>query len=216
MRKYLSYTLNRDTPTYGNRNRFQIIRNSDISKGDIANDSSISTTLHIGTHIDMPFHFYQDGQTVEDFDIDFWYFNNPLFLEIEPRDLIIYDEVVEQLEKLENIGQDILIIKTGICDIRDSEKFWRENYGFSPNLYDYLIKKFPEIRVIGFDSISISSFQNREEGREAHRRFLNPKRPILILEDMDLREVKILKRVQIVPLRVSNSDGLPCTVIAEW
>ena len=216
MRKYLSYTLNRDTPTYGNRNRFQIIRNSDISKGDIANDSSISTTLHIGTHIDMPFHFYQDGQTVEDFDIDFWYFHNPLFLEIEPRDLIIYDEVIEQLEKLENIGQDILIIKTGICDIRDSEKFWRENYGFSPNLYDYLIKKFPEIRVIGFDSISISSFQNREEGREAHRRFLNPKRPILILEDMDLREVKILKRVQIVPLRVSNSDGLPCTVIAEW
>jgi len=40
----------------------------------------------------------------------------------------------------------------------------------------------------GFDSISVSSFQNRMVGREAHRAFLDPKAPILLLEDIDLRE----------------------------
>jgi len=210
--RFLSYILDRNTPTYGDRNRFISEKRSSIVRGDVANDTHISTTLHIGTHLDMPYHFYQEGQTVEDFPDSFWSFEKPIFLDIQPQNLVIYDEVVEELEKIDNIGQDILIIRTGSCNYRDSEKFWRENYGFSAKLYDYLISRFPDIRVIGFDSISISSFQNRQEGREAHKRFLNPKKPILILEDMDLRGVSNLNRVLIAPFRVADADGIPCTV----
>ena len=215
-KKYLSYLLDSATPTYGNREKLEIFKKSDISKGDIANNSSISTTLHIGTHIDMPYHFYQDGQTIEDFDIDFWNFSKPLFLEIKPKGLLIFDEVVEKLEKIENRQEyDILIVKTGICYIRNDERYWKSNYGFSAELYDYLIDKFPNIRVFGFDSISISSFQNREEGRKAHKRFLNPEKPILILEDMDLQKVKSIYSIEIAPLRVAKSDGIPCTIVGE-
>ena len=213
--RYLSYILDKNTPTYGNRNIFKIEKRCNISTGDIANDSNISTTVHIGTHIDMPYHFYKNGQTIEDFNIDFWNFEKPIFLEIQPRDFLIFDEVVEKLEQIENMGQDILIIKTGICYFREKEKYWKENYGFSEKLYDYLIKHFPQIRVFGFDSISISSFQNRMEGRKAHKRFLNPEKPILILEDMDLRGVTNLVKIQVIPLRIADSDGLPCTVIGE-
>ena len=71
---FLSYILDKNTPTYGNRNRLKQVKKSDISKGDIANDTFISTTVHIGTHIDMPYHFYKDGQTIEDFNADFWVF----------------------------------------------------------------------------------------------------------------------------------------------
>lgn len=213
--KFLSYVLDEKTPTYGDRNRFIFEKRSSIERGDVANDTHISSTVHIGTHLDMPYHFYRNGQTILDFPDSFWDFRRPLFLDIEPRNLLIFDELVERLENIENIGQDILIVRTGSCYYRESEKFWRENYGFSAELYNYLISKFPEIRVIGFDSISISSFQNREEGREAHKRFLNPERPILILEDMDLRDVSTLNRVLIAPLRISNSDGIPCTVFGE-
>lgn len=213
--RYLSYILDKNTPTYGNRNIFKIEKRCNISIGDIANDSNISTTVHIGTHIDMPYHFYKNGQTIEDFNIDFWNFEKPIFLEIQPRDFLIFDEAVEKLEQIENMGQDILIIKTGICYFREKEKYWKENYGFSEKLYDYLIKHFPQIRVFGFDSISISSFQNRMEGRKAHKRFLNPEKPILILEDMDLRGVTNLVKIQVIPLRIADSDGLPCTVIGE-
>ena len=75
---FLSYILDENTPAYGDRNRFLVEKKSDISKGDVANDSSINTTVHIGTHIDMPYHFYEDGQTIEDFSADFWRFTNPL------------------------------------------------------------------------------------------------------------------------------------------
>lgn len=212
---FLSHILDSNTPTYGDRNRFEQIKKSDISKGDVANDTSISTTVHIGTHIDMPYHFFEEGQTIESYDADFWSFKKIITLTIEPLDIIIYDELIKLLNDIEDIGYELLIVKTGICHRRDDEEFWRENYGFDPKVADYLRENFPKIRVIGFDSISVSSFSNRMLGREAHRAFLDPKSPILLLEDMDLRDIdknSKLKELIISPLRIAHCDGLPCTV----
>ena len=186
-----------------------------MSKGDVANDTSISTTVHIGTHIDMPYHFYENGQTIESYDADFWQFKKVLFVEIKPNNLIIHHELLHTLDSIEDIGYELLIVKTGICHRRDSKVFWHDNYGFHADIYDYLQEFFPSLRVLGFDSISVSSIQDRMMGREAHRRFLNPKKPILLLEDMDLTALDArtqLKEVLIAPLRIEQCDGLPCTI----
>jgi len=212
---YLSYILDKNTPTYGDKNRFEQIKKSDMDRGDIANDTSISTTVHIGTHIDMPYHFYKNGETIESFDANFWFFNRVLFLEIKPDGYIVKDELIKKLDSIEDIGYEILVVKTGICYKRESKEFWAENYGFHPDIYNYLVDKFPKIRVVGFDSISVSSLTDRMLGRESHKRFLNPRKPILLLEDMDLREVNKNHTIQeliISPLRISKCDGLPCTV----
>ena len=212
---FLSYILDEQTPTYGNRNKFKQIKKSDISKGDVANDTTIISTVHIGTHIDMPYHFYGNGQTIENFDADFWIFNKPLIIEINQDDLIINKILIDKLNNIEDIGYDILIVKTGICDIRYDENFWKNNYGFHGDIYDILVGKFSSIRVLGFDSVSVSSFANRILGRESHKRFLNPNNPILLLEDMDLRGINKytkLKEVIVSPLRIASCDGLPCTV----
>ncbi len=216
---YLSHVLDENTPTYGNRNKFVCEKKSDISKGDIANDSSINSTVHIGTHVDMPYHFFEDGQTIEDFDIDYFRFNNVLFIDMIPDDLIVKDDLITLLKKQANKDSyDILIVKTGICHKRNSKDFWQTNYGFDLSIAEYLRLNFPNIRVIGFDSISVSSFTNRMLGREFHKAFLNPKQPILLLEDMDLtnlnKDSKIFK-LEIAPLRIAKCDGLPCTIIAE-
>ena len=82
---FLSHILDENTPSYGNRNKFLIEKKSDIQKGDVANDSFIKTTVHIGTHIDMPYHFFENGQTIEDFPADFWLFSKEeiLFLDLK-------------------------------------------------------------------------------------------------------------------------------------
>ncbi len=216
---YLSYILDNNTPTYGNRNRFLCQKKSNISKGDVANDSSIETTVHIGTHIDMPYHFYENGQTIEDFNIDYFRFENILFIDMIPDNIIVNDDLVAILETVDDKNKyDMLVIKTGICNRREQSEFWETNYGFDPNIADYLRNYFPNVRVIGFDSVSVSSFSNRMLGREAHKAFLDPLSPILLLEDMDLtllsKDSKI-KRLNIAPLRIAKCDGLPCTIIAE-
>jgi cyclase family protein len=225
---FLSYILDSNTPSYGNRNKFIIKKKSSIENDDVANDSFISTTVHIGTHIDMPYHFYEDGQTIDDFSADFWIFlkEEILFLEIDTSsiELAIKDVLLRELKNTKDrLGEFVcnyrlLIVKTGICNIREKEEFWSKNFGFHPDIYNYLIENFPNVKVFGFDSISVSSFSNRMLGREAHKRFLNPNRPILLLEDMDLRKVcsnTIFQEVIIAPLRIARCDGLPCTVIGR-
>ena len=218
-RCYLSHILDEHTPTYGNRNRFVCKKNADISKGDVANDSHIATTVHIGTHIDMPYHFFEAGQTIEDFGIDFFSSERVLFIALEPKSIIIKDELIDALKSVEDkASYEFLIVKTGIGAVRHTDRFWQSNFGFDPSIADYLRNNFPNIRIIGFDSISVSSFENRMLGREAHRAFLDPHAPILILEDMDLTpltNVSHIRKMDIVPLRIAQCDGLPCTVLAE-
>ena len=212
---FLSYILDEETPTYGNQNKFEKIKKSDISNGDVVNDTAILTTVHIGTHIDMPYHFYEDGKTIADYNADFWRFSNPLFIEIQQDDLIINEKLIDKLKAIKDDSYDILIVKTGICKIRGEEKFWEENFGFHGDIYDFLVDKFPDVKIMGFDSISVSSFANRTIGRESHKKFLNPKKPILLLEDMDLRSIyenTKFKEIIVSPLRIAQCDGLPCTV----
>jgi len=216
---YLSYIIDEETPTYGNRNKVNIEKKSSILKGGVANDSTISTTLHIGTHVDMPYHFYENGQTIKDFPAEFWVFKKPLIIEIEQKDLIVNDLLIEKLENVTDKNHDVLIVKTGVCNIRSKKEFWDCNYGFHPDIYDYITCNFPLIRLFGFDSISVSSIQNRLLGREAHKRFLNPKNPILLLEDMDLRlvtEKTQFNEIIVAPLRVALGDGLPCSVFGRF
>ena len=216
---YLSYVLDTNTPTYGDRNKFKCEKKSDMSQGDVANDSTITTTVHIGTHIDMPYHFFEEGQTIEDFDIDYFSSKKVLFIDMLPDNIIVKNDLLELLEKEADKNKyEFLIIKTGICHKRGEEVFWKSNYGFDPSIAEYLRENFSNIRIIGFDSVSVSSFANRMLGRESHRAFLDPENPLLILEDMDLCELKkssIINEMDIVPLRISKCDGLPCTVLAK-
>jgi arylformamidase len=215
----LSYFIDDSTPTYGNRNVVELTMKSSMERGDVANETHIRSTLHIGTHIDFPYHFYKNGQTMEDFPVDFWFFDHPLFVEVKPQSLILEQELIAALDNLNGKEDaDILIVKTGLCNIRNTQQYWEENIGLSPAIYDYLMEKMPNVRIIGFDSISVSCFQHRNIGRLAHKRFLNPIKPVLLLEDMDLRNVNsdiVLDKVIVSPLMIAGADGVPCTVIGK-
>lgn len=214
---FLSYTLHEKTPSYGNRNAFKLEKKSSIAQGGTANDSTIATTAHIGTHLDMPYHFYENGQTIESFDADFFYFSKILFLEVQPRGHVIKAELIDTLQDIPDEDYELLIVKTGACNHRNNPQYWEENYGFHPDIYDVIAKKFPHIRVFGFDTLSVSSFQHRDLGKEAHKRFLNPTNPILLLEDMDLTKVDASTHflsIIVAPLRIEQCDGLPCTIMA--
>jgi len=112
---------------------------------------------------------------------------------------------------------DFLIIKTGFGKFRTEEKYWKSNPGFSPKLAGILSTRYPLLRVVGMDIISITSFQNREIGREAHRNFLGGAHPILLIEDMDLSLLtNIPTSVMCLPLMISGLDGCPVTIIASF
>ena len=63
---YLSHFIDNDTHTYVNRTNIKIDQVSDINMNDSANSFSFSTSSnHIGTHIDLPSHFYDSKKKCE-------------------------------------------------------------------------------------------------------------------------------------------------------
>lgn len=215
----LSYPINEQTPTYGNKNKVVISSDKSILDGDSVNESSISLPLHAGTHIDFPRHFYSEGQTLIDFPNSFWVCSSPAVIEIESQELLLKEEIVEKLEGIpRGIQPDIFIIKVKTNVKRNSSDFWEYNYGFHHELAPYIRNNFPGIKLIGINSLSLTSFQHRDEGRKAHLEFLNPKHPILIIEDMDLSEVNDsthFNEIIISPLQVKHVDGVPVSILAK-
>lgn len=215
---FLSHILDADTPSYGAKERFETERISDIGLGAVSSHSKINTSVHIGTHIDFPAHFFENGQCVQAYSADFFVFNKPLLVDITPQSKVISKELTDVLEQIPNIGYDILLVRTGEEGKRGSEVYMLENCGFAPLVADFLRSNFPSVRVMGFDTISISSFTDRMIGREAHKAFLNPDKPILLLEDMSFAAIigdDKLASVVVSPIRATGLDGAPCTVFGE-
>jgi arylformamidase len=213
---FLSHFLTEETPGYGGKKDFKVRHMSRISEGANSNSQEWTLSNHIGTHIDLPSHFDDEGSRMEHFKSDDWIFNNPYLLHLSSLPGTILD-INELFEKIP-MNVDFLIIKTDFQKYRNEELYWLNNPGLSPNLAAWLREKRPNVKCLGFDFISITSYTNRPLGRIAHKAFLGTDgktNPLRVIEDMKLDQlVNHPKSVIVAPILIFNADGAPVTVIA--
>jgi len=215
---FLSYPLSKIVPGYGNpRKKMEIVPTRSLAKGDACNIYSLRLDNHSGTHVDCPAHFCKGGKRVADFPAQSWCFKSPQVIKVKlkPGELLTPRHLKLPIEH----NADLLLFQSGWAKCRGRVRYSRQNPGVCASLAKYLRSRFPKVRAIGFDWISLSSFMHREKGWEAHRAFLGskrPGRPILIIEDMDLRAATPkLKEVWVAPLRIRGMDSAPCTIFAS-
>ena len=111
---------------------------------------------------------------------------------------------------------EYLILKTGFGKFRKQKNYWNRNPGLSPGLAEHIRTICPKIKIVGFDFISVSSYQNRILGREAHKKFLI-EQDILLVEDMKLdANIDNIKRITALPWQIDLADGVPITIVAEY
>lgn len=214
---FLSHFLDEDTPGYGGVKAFDQSHVSEISKGANSNSQKWILSNHVGTHIDLPSHFDDNGPRLEEFKASDWVMTRPYLLHIN----VVEDMIIEYGQGFDSIPEDcdMLIIKTEFQKRRAEVAYWSNGPGMSPEIAKWIRKNRPNIRVLGFDFISITSFQNRPLGRIAHKEFLAVDRagtPLRVIEDMNLVDLNTSpKKVIIAPLLVRSADGAPVTVVAE-
>lgn len=205
---YLSYFINGLTPVYGGeKGAFKTVNLKSIDNGDTSNNLQFSFPNHIGTHIDFPRHFNNNGKICIDYPPSFWVFKKIGFLECSIGDVPY---------KISNLPSDIelLILKTGFGSRRDQEEYWSSQPVIPSDFASLFRNAFPHLRIFGFDLISLTSKLDRAEGKKAHLKFLIEKN-ILVIEDMDLSCLTCTPEMIIVsPLQVEEADGVPCTIIA--
>ena len=124
------------------------------------------------------------------------------------------------MEEINSIPKNtnFLIIKTGYCKFRLTDKYHNDNPGLESNLANILKEKLPNLKGIGFDFISLTSWNHRAHGRLSHRSFLGEPNNFLVIEDMDLLEINnltIVNSLVIAPLRTIDGNGGPVTIIAD-
>ena len=207
---FLSFELNEKSPVYGGKDdKLKIKKTNQIKEGKTSNNLHLSFPNHLGTHIDFPRHFSDKGKTLSNYPASFWIFNKVGFLNCS------IDKVPNMIENLDS-SIEILILKTGFGQNRGKEIYWKNQPVIPAHYASLLKKKFQRIRVFGFDMISLTSLNNKEEGKKAHVNFLID-HDILILEDMNLAKINTTPQTIILsPLQIENADGVPCTVIANF
>lgn len=218
----LSHWIGENTPTYNNSGSFNRYSITSIKNGNSANSEEWKFSNHIGTHIDFPFHFYENGRKSSDFNMPFFINKKIGFIELEsicePGEIISIKHIEKHSDLLAK-DIEVLLLKTGFQKYRNNNLYWSENPGYDKYLYVYFKEKFPHLKFFGFDTISLTSVLNRNMGKEAHLSFLNILNPILVIEDMDLSLLNskiILDELIIAPLLIERTDGVPVNCILKF
>jgi arylformamidase len=212
---FLSYPLSSVIPVYGGPVSVDITQIKSIAGGDSSNVFSFVLQNHWGTHVDCPAHFFQNGKKATAFSADFWLFIKPqiIAVKVDPGQIISKDDLEDNIRP----DTDLLILKSGWGKFRGDPMYYLKNPGIDPDLGLLLRKQYPSIRAFAIDWISLSSYEHRQIGRDAHKVFLNPSaegNPIVIVEDIHLPDdVEELSTVCVAPIQIEGIDSAPCTII---
>ncbi len=167
---------------------------------------------HTGTHIDAPYHFSEDGLTVEKIPLNRLIQNAILIKIFKKRNQSITISDIKDFErKYEPIPQNSTIVfYTNWQKNSKKSYFFTENPGLNENAAKYLVSK--NINLVGIDSPSIDLGKNSKF--PVHKIF--SKKNILIVENLDnLEKIPSQKFLfSIFPLKLKGASGSPIRAVA--
>lgn len=223
MRKFivLSHALSVSTPTPGAREPLRLQVEESLEQGFPGNTYYYTAWNHAGTHVDAPAHMLIGGRSIADFHIHDFIYERPVLVNVPKEDdqlitsgdLQPYEEVITDC--------DLLLLRTGFFRHREVDpiRYRDRNPGLSTDVARHLDSaRFPMLRAIGIDTISMAAAGHVAEGIEAHRIVFSREdgSSILLIEDMNLAyDLTRLRRVFVVPMFIEGMDSSPCTVLAE-
>jgi arylformamidase len=181
--------------------RFQLTRVADMNRdGTEYNISKISTSVHMGTHMDAPLHFVNGGATIDTMPLDAT-LGPCRVIEIQHPTQI----TVAELEPHEIQQGERILFKT-----RTSFEQWKTDEFLKDYVYipvataKYLVAR--GVRTIGVDALSVGGWD--DENAECHRTILGA--GIWIIEWLDLSQVEPGDyELACLPLKLVGSEGAP-------
>lgn len=171
---------------------------SDFSTGNVF-ESEITMNLHTGTHVDMPLHMIEGGETSNGFDI------TKLISNCKVLEFTGSKEITKEMLMQKDISQgDFLLFKT---DNSFCEEFLDDFTYLRADGAEYLVQK--GISGVGTDALGI---ERSQPDHRTHKQLMNA--GIIILEGLRLKEVPegIYKMITL-PLKIVGVESLPATSV---
>jgi arylformamidase len=181
-----------------------------IASRDGYNVELYTSTTHTGTHVDAPYHFVENGKTVDRIELN-TLVSEGYCLKLKPKSTEITKEEISSKWKNEYDGKTILI-NTGWSKKRSfTKEFLYEFPGLSMEAASFLLEK--KVKVIGIDTLGIEPYSHLDF--PVHKLLF--KNDVVVIEDLNnLEELAEGKKYLIValPLRIKGASGSMARVIA--
>jgi arylformamidase len=199
----ISLNLSTDTVRWVVAPPLEVHERRRMSRGDDANASALTVSVHAGTHVDAPFHFLADGASIDLLPLD-RFIGPALVYQVDDADRHITDAHVNAIP-LDGVTR--VLFKT-----RNSALLKRRDYdpsfvAFSVEAARALVAR--GVELVGLDYLSVA---HADEQVPVHRAFLD--HGVILLEGVDLSEVTPgCYELICFPLRLRGLDGAPCRAV---
>jgi len=175
----------------------------DLHKGDHLTLSSMTTTLHLGSHADAPCHYHKDGADIASVPLE-TYMGDCQVICLTPQsksNLITVEDLVTKA-----ITSEKILFSTG--SFPDPNQ-WKDDFtALSPALMPYLADK--GVTLVGIDTPSVDYAKSKT--LETHNAIYRHK--LAILEGLYLTEVpEGHYNLIALPLKIAGADGAPVRAI---
>ena len=197
-----SLPISNDSLVWPGDDPIDIAPTCQIRKGEVCNESRIQIGSHNTTHIDAPYHFDEQGQRIDEMDVDV--FVGPAWvLQIDAPDLIRLADV----QRIPEGEFKRVLFKTCNTKRLGDKTFHTDYVGLEPDGAAYLVEK--GCKLVGIDYYSICPYADLET---THRTLLC--NAVAILESVVLSQVSA-GPVEIIalPLKITGGDACPARVL---
>ncbi len=208
----LSYKLDPTTPVYPNDPPAEVcvLESTRYTRPDgqrSLNNSRITTGIHCGTHMDAPFHFFENGITIDQVPLDVCVGKA---LMIDLRNVIVDGLIgVEHLKPHEAKMRELrrIVVHSGWSSKWGAVEYFTHHPMFTPEAAQFLVDCGVRLVGVDFPSVDRPPFP-------VHIVFLS--KGLVIVENLtNLAAVKKeIFDLVVLPLKLTGRDGSPVRAIA--
>ena len=181
---------------------FELEERRRMSKGDPNNSSALNMSVHSGTHIDAPFHFVADGNTIDQLPLE-RFIGPALVYAVEAKRYITKEHVAG----IRLDGATRVLFKTRNSELLHQREYDPDFVAFSVEAAQSLVEL--GVELVGLDYLSVA---HADEQVPVHRAFLD--HGVVLLEGINLSAVAPGRyELMCLPIPLGDSDGAPCRAV---
>jgi arylformamidase len=202
----ISIPLSEKTLVWEGDKGIRVLRVAKIEEGSDFNVSRIELGVHAGTHIDAPFHVFENGNTVDQIPFE-TLIGSVQVIEIPDEISVIDKNCLMKLNFQDGIDRILFKTSNSLYWETNPFSFKRDYVAINSEGAKYLADM--DLRLVGVDYFSVSSF---DDLKQPHLILLG--RGIVLLENIDLRQVVPgIYKLICLPLKIIETDGAPVRAV---
>ena len=202
----ISLTISPTLPTWPGDPALELELIESMDNGAHANVTRMSAAVHLGTHVDAPHHFLNDGRTVEGLPLDV--LTGPCYVTQLPDGVeAITAEVLDRTEITSEMRRVLFGTRNSHYWAKGEATFQTDFVAITEDGAEWLVER--GIQLVGVDYLSVAPY-----GDSVPTHTVLLKAGIVCVEGLNLSQVmRGFYDLYCLPLKIAGSDGAPARAI---